>query len=939
MKDILVAVKPNLTQSSNSLRKETLQKLHEVAKLADSFTKTRASRAGVDVSALIDQLDLEGVTLWNMSTSLKTNREGFEETFATMRYAGFKLIEAGLDSKPSVDALVNILELSSKVGLAFSATGGPMAEDILTKAASYERTLSEMSDDLVGSHSRNRSRAVVLYYVSRMDAAWRQDNIDVASYMMAKIQDSQIEALSAQDIEVVINKLMEIGKSIMKVTDEASKVSKGEVRAKQAIKWMQRAFTIVERAIKESKASPQQKQSVLKDLGRAYYLSSQSTPENLERAEECIKELCMTLDITNDQTSVEYQRALWMRVAIMKQRNASTDEFIAIFRSITSTCDLGDKAVQEILLELRTLSKDHSDVVTRCHDALLTRAIADITGHHIADKILMSFIIHTKAHSDQNNALRQLRLALNGIATSDTYQLGSVQSTACLTLIWQIGDQCYANKEWEQASEWFLLGVHDAFHEIAYLATSKCLRKAILCHIHERHASVLIDRCPKSEAATCYLAFMVAAHQGQTQEATQAIHMMVKALDFDQKMLLLATNLAREVQNRQLLHTILETLLTNTYHDGVKESASQGMTIVRCLVRLVLQMIEEPTANQKTFFALLSKHFHTAIKLAKDAIAHKDDAVISRDISWLWRTAYNTAVSSLGKWTDGDVTTMFIVARDLMQLCNEIAISDSEPDLLKHQIMASFAAISGQLFAIRQSLSSPEKLEFLRFLLVDLEKLRHLLSSHSTSRSTSVEETVMSSISHLSFIYQIECLAELREWEDLQSCIQGSNYPSDVSIETQEAVADILWSHQGCPVAVLFTCLESILSATTQQGRLSVKKFSRWLRALCTILLSRGKVTDRQKALSYMNQAIDILKTQTEVPDEDRFPLEEKQWLISTAFNTGVECVSSFQTQEAREWYEVAVILCRFTPGSPQEKIQLAYEELLNRHSGVNKPK
>jgi hypothetical protein len=61
-----------------------------------------------------------------------------------------------------------------------------MAEDILTNAASvrpfwhfcylylisiqYEQTLSAMSDELVGSHYRNRSRAVILYYVSRMDA-------------------------------------------------------------------------------------------------------------------------------------------------------------------------------------------------------------------------------------------------------------------------------------------------------------------------------------------------------------------------------------------------------------------------------------------------------------------------------------------------------------------------------------------------------------------------------------------------------------------------------------------------------------------------------------------------------------------------------------------------------------------------------------------------
>jgi hypothetical protein len=54
------------------------------------------------------------------------------------------------------------------------------------------------------------------------------------------------------------------------------------------------------------------------------------------------------------------------------------------------------------------------DVVTRCHGALLARAINDPTGHHVADKILMSLIMHTKACSDKLDAIENLRVALDG---------------------------------------------------------------------------------------------------------------------------------------------------------------------------------------------------------------------------------------------------------------------------------------------------------------------------------------------------------------------------------------------------------------------------------------------------------------------------------------------------------------------------------------------
>jgi hypothetical protein len=54
---------------------------------------------------------------------------------------------------------------------------------------------------------------------------------------------------------------MEIGKSIMKMTDDTLETPRDDGRAMQAIPWMQRAFSIAEKGIKESKVSIQQKVS------------------------------------------------------------------------------------------------------------------------------------------------------------------------------------------------------------------------------------------------------------------------------------------------------------------------------------------------------------------------------------------------------------------------------------------------------------------------------------------------------------------------------------------------------------------------------------------------------------------------------------------------------------------------------------------------------
>lgn len=87
----------------------------------------------------------------------------------------------------------------------------------------------------------------------------------------------------------------------------------------------------------------------------------------------------------------------------------------------------------------------------------------------------------------------------------------------------------------------------------------------------------------------------------------------MKANDFDRKMLLMATNFAREAQSRPLLHSILEGLLETLKSDGEPDAHGQGLPLIRlafqmrvdleshhfcrCLIRLVLQMIEEPGAD------------------------------------------------------------------------------------------------------------------------------------------------------------------------------------------------------------------------------------------------------------------------------------------------------------------------------------------------------
>ncbi|KAG8815279.1 hypothetical protein FRC18_001573 [Serendipita sp. 400] len=78
----LAIVKPVLAQVEQKEARDVAQALHSIAKLAESFTKLRNASDEIVAETFIDQLDVEGVGLWNMSIFMAKNDDVPTEVFA-----------------------------------------------------------------------------------------------------------------------------------------------------------------------------------------------------------------------------------------------------------------------------------------------------------------------------------------------------------------------------------------------------------------------------------------------------------------------------------------------------------------------------------------------------------------------------------------------------------------------------------------------------------------------------------------------------------------------------------------------------------------------------------------------------------------------------------------------------------------------------------------
>ncbi|KAI5997768.1 hypothetical protein EDC04DRAFT_2612500 [Pisolithus marmoratus] len=778
--EISIKIKPKLKDipSSSSIDTASVVKdLNQIASLAKSFSDQRL-KCGNDAH-LADLLDQQGVNLWNASGLFRQDSDG-RAIVAALRSAGFRLMEAGLESEPSIQGSeqnrpIFHIVVGAELGNSESAAS------VLTCAAKFEEALRNHSDP-DRTHEHSKARVTTLYFSSRMEAvrllcfyrviglifmgilalahtqAWREKNEGLAMFMADKITGlnpgrnrmriTKWLILSHQttinnlhcfpSVTLLISHLSLLARITgnqvtghreihLRTCHQGGKLMAEGNRAPDALRWMQKAFQVIEPLeCTPNSELAELKRAVLRSLARGYFLASSHDPENLTRAEVALEEIISTIDPSADHTSSEYQQLRWMKLAVVKRRKAGNIE-------------------------------------------LLHELIAVITQH----------------------------------SHGASYPFSPV-------LIWQYGDRHYHASQWSEAADWFICGTNAVFSGLGPSCTSKCLRKAALCYIQQKEyarAAFAVKRCPVNGATTRYVAFLIAVHQGLEDE---------------------------------------------------------GRT--RSLHELTLKLLGQPGANMQPLVKTLLNYFKNA-KILVETAARENVALVIRDLSWLWRTAYNCAIDGCSNWDNHgeEVSNAFDIARQ--------TLTEVEPSTYVYIANASFAATSGR----GAEAVGPE---LLRSLSAEIKSCAGRIAG-LLDKVPPADRSHLQSFLHFLRVFHVESASHLREWQTILETIEEATRDGHQSLVTYEAIGDVLYSTQ--PLS---------------------------------ILLAKGSATDRSKAIQYFEQANAVLEEHGNLAENGNplYPTDERLWLLSTAYNTGVECLHASLVDEARRWFECATVICRFVP-------------------------
>ncbi|KAG9299516.1 hypothetical protein G9A89_020687 [Geosiphon pyriformis] len=197
-------------------------------------------------------------------------------------------------------------------------------------------------------------------------------------------------------------------------------------------------------------------------------------------------------------------------------------------------------------------------------------------------------------------------------------------------------------------------------------------------------------------------------------------------------------------------------------------------------------------------------------------------------------------------------------------------------------------------------------------------------TNHDVSEDLSSPQTTSEIDTLLVLLFEFEAKVNLGLWDELQAVLDSASACDfDVPPKIYERMAELLIEVNECPSTAIFSTLQALLDSLIKDKDLDVEQFSRWFRMMVITALVKGK----QTAIQHFTQALDILKDCS----KGKYPEEEIQWLMVTAWNCGIDYYSANDYPQAKKWCEIAMAYCKYIKNGMlyEHEMRKSYGEIM----------
>ncbi|ODN81471.1 hypothetical protein L202_01898 [Cryptococcus amylolentus CBS 6039] len=910
--------------------------VHAFVKHKKSRKKKDGDRNGEAEQVKVDWLDTEGVQLWNLASQVgrttPVNPTLSKEDIAivaALRLTGYRILEAATDTKGPMAFVVRLLGLTAKtMGALLDAGKTAVASQLAVQGAEFEQTLLSATDPQDSGEIKQQVSSLVWFYCARIDLLLKEGNDTFAFDIFLKaIALDEMWSMTPQECHILAAKCWTVGNTMLQ----------NKTNLPLSIDWLKQGIMLVEKMVNRGLVVDRLEElhvAILKSLARAQMIQAEETPQSLQAATATLNELAQLVG-EEDQITLREMRVLQLHV--LKRSKALENEVKLVMEDLMKMQEWTEEKVIETLSQLASLVPDYPTLPSTTAQTFLRKALSHRDGHPHVQLIIYEGLLFAKSLSPPALGIRTAVAMLDIARKHGEYRMeDKVNVVACQTLLWNIANFNENKERITESAHWYQLAGHDLFKELGGENTSRCLRKAALCHIKTADwgaAHDLIARCPTDEASTHYLAFLAAIRQDRRQAAIDAVSSIVECSDFEAQQLVLMTSLANEKGAQPVLLASMRALLSVLTDSEMSfEVQIETITVIRCLVRMSVLELAQAEDKERVVDSIL-EYLQTAVELLTDDPAIGQGQ--TKGIAWLYKCAFNVAVQGLHSLSSKSLADLFDRSAQLMTIYEVIEPMSTDPDLPFVRGSAMFACLCGKIFLCKDLPTGPDRILLLDQLLEYIPQCRNALQG-----ATNTAHPRYSSVSDMLRIIdtsEVELHCEAREWTAIPEILERLKDASKegevgATHRTLEMIANVLFRYQDCPTSVTYRLLEIILDICPTRYADDIKRFSRWMRAILRILLHRSGADDESAAFSYVSRALDVLKTPL---GKTAYPLDEAHWLVATAWNRGLEWFSSSRVQQAKQWCEAAMTMSSFSPDLKvdRQKMHEHYQHLLDKLS------
>ncbi|XP_021377368.1 testis-expressed protein 11-like isoform X2 [Mizuhopecten yessoensis] len=827
-------------------------------------------------------LETHAVNLWNIAVALKTKDSLPVLVNAKLRHVAFLLVDCSTSSAFNENTWKKKIVMGMKAGRAWLDSKDPVMADqvfLLTDqfVASVQKAIVERKNDGVATEAVDKQKTEVLQ--------------DVFKLMCYKSE----AALAQQNQQKALDLVLLAKEMLPNFPNEGGYLSMlcynfgvdmyQQQKYEQGVMWLRESFELGK--VRQTIGSRNQART-LRLLANAYL--------EWNAKEHCQKALnAVTLANTEHPHPAGFYLSLRVLLFIGEDDGAIQKAIEDILHQSDVTVDLGLNVVQLVSQHNRTeIAMDVTKIL------LKTFATSPDVGRIIVSQL--ELLIQMGKIREAKDFVEESITAHNTGKPLDA----TVKKRFHLTL-WEQAAVAFEAKDYQESLEWYNYTLSLFSHsDIEAHNLAKLYRNRASCYLHLEQRDKAFESAEQAErweprsVHTQFILYKVSLAGADVNTAKcvlQKMCEMVASSDLGDdstdahSIMCLAAQMAFE-ENHQVVASQALECVANSCSDPW-----QVLTALRCLVRLKLA---SPEKDQETEPSNIDRNIQTAyhklLQLQNESKENQNQ--VQNEASWFIKIAWNLALQC--DESPQRMKTLFSLCQQLSSLCPR------DDNNLTRQKTCMLMAAAAALQVARVSEDEAQKRYNLEEALQHVKNCRQLINQLQQNTLISTENKGKDSTETLLLLYEFEAQVKLNDPMSEQTLEQVLRLPNP-DPKTFETLAALAMEPPAQNKNVSVRAIKVAIRKHLQLPQPDFNKCSKLFHSLVQLSLS-GDSGTREEALTYYTEVIEVIDKRS----QGQYPEMEILWLMTKAWNCGINFYSSGRCDEAERWCSTSLKLLKY---------------------------